>query len=212
MNVFDDVVRDIDGVIVAGANVYIYASDGSLANLFEADGTTPKANPLTSDDKGQVKAWLADGYYTAEYFWGGRKRFVRANVLVGTAPIDTAVAAAEAAAADAVDAVGAVRQTVKFALQPDAGLVAGAWYGEFFVDTTTAFTLLRHHIYLGTGTAVIYINVNDVNVDGPFTAGTGAASNAVSLTVAAGSRVSFQLTNLTGAPGAIAIQLEGLPA
>lgn len=91
MNSLNDVVRDLDGVIVAGANVYVYDASGGLADLFDSDGATPRANPLVSDDLGQIEAWAADGFYTLEYFWNGRKRLIRSYVLVGTAPLDAAV-------------------------------------------------------------------------------------------------------------------------
>ncbi|ABD27425.1 hypothetical protein Saro_2990 [Novosphingobium aromaticivorans DSM 12444] len=94
MNSFNDIVRDLDGVIVTGANVYVYDSSGGLASLFESDGTTPKANPLVSDALGEIEAWTEDGFYSLEYFWNGRKRLIRSNVLIGTAPLDTAVISA----------------------------------------------------------------------------------------------------------------------
>lgn len=121
------------------------------------------------------------------------------------------VADAEAAAAAAAASVGAVKQLVEFALQPDAGLVAGAWYGKFFVPVGTTFTLLRVWIYQGTGTCSLYVNVNDNNVAGPVSVTTTSASSVINIPVLAGQRISFQLANLSGSPLAIAVQMEGLP-
>lgn len=112
----------------------------------------------------------------------------------------------------ATNAVGAVQQDVEFALQPDAGVVEGAWYGRFFVPTDTDYTLIRHWIYSGTGTCDIYINVNDVNVEGPIAVTSTSSSDVIALSVTAGSSVAFQIENITGSIGGIAIQLEGLPA
>jgi len=112
----------------------------------------------------------------------------------------------------ATAAVGAVLQTVEVTLQPDDGLVDGAWYGEFFVSVDTEFTLVRHWIYLGTGTANLSINIDDDNYAGPFAVTTTADSDALTLTVLEGQRVSFQLDDVTGSPGGIAVKMEGLPA
>lgn len=112
----------------------------------------------------------------------------------------------------ATNAVGAVLQDPEVYIAPVDGLVEAAYYGEFFVSTDTDYTLLRHWIVLGTGTCDIYINVNDINVAGPFEATTTASSDAVTISATVGQRVSFQIANITGTPLAIAIKLEGLPA
>jgi len=112
----------------------------------------------------------------------------------------------------ATNAVGAVLQLVEFALQPDAGLEEGAWYGKFFVPTNTEYTLIRYWIYMGTGTCDISVNLDDENYGGPFAATTASNSDVISITATAGQRISFQIENITGTPLAIAIQLEGLPA
>jgi hypothetical protein len=118
---------------------------------------------------------------------------------------------AEAAEAAAVAAVAAVRQDIEFALQPNAGLELGAWYASFFVPAAADYTQIRHWVYLGTGTAEFWVSVNDVLSVGPFTAGTTQDSDLVTLTVAPGDKIAFQITALTLAPLALAITLEGLP-
>lgn len=146
MNSFDDVVRDLDGVIVAGASVYVYSGAGTLADLYASDGVTPVANPLTSDDKGYFKAWAADGFYTLEYYWGGRKRYVNANRLVGTAPLDTAVAETEADRADTELYMQMVALMVAgIIFTSTAGGIAGTVANEFFIVITG-------------GTAKMYVN------------------------------------------------------
>lgn len=119
---------------------------------------------------------------------------------------------AAASATDAAGSVGAVLQDPEVYIAPVDGLVEAAYYGEFFVSTDTDYTLLRHWIVLGTGTCDIYVNVNDINVAGPFEATTTTGSDVVTISATAGQRVSFQIANITGTPLAIAIKLEGLPA
>lgn len=117
----------------------------------------------------------------------------------------------------ATNAVGAVLQLVELQLQPDAGLVEGAWYANFFVPTDTDYTKVRFWIYLGTGTADVLVNVlrpdgTYVNALGPFSATTTSDNDVVSLSVLAGSAVAVQLDNITGTPTGFAFQMEGLPA
>lgn len=153
MNTFDDVVRDLDGVIVAGAIVYVYDSAGGLAALLESDGVTSKPNPLTSDDKGQVKAWLtADGFYTAEYFWGARKRYVRANILLGSSPITQAEDAAASAEVFAL-AIQLLGAGIIYDTSADGvALVTGVAPGEYFVTWESS----RVRLYLNNaGSALV---------------------------------------------------------
>lgn len=112
----------------------------------------------------------------------------------------------------ATNAVGAVLQTVEFAIQPDGGIVEGCWYGKFYLTANTDFTLLRHWVFLGSGTADLRINIEDVNVVGLWTVSTSKASPAITISGLAGQSVSFQFENITGSPLGIAIQMEGLPA
>jgi len=127
-------------------------------------------------------------------------------------PAQAAAEAAGTARDEAVGAVGAVKQVIDFALQVDAGLSSGAWYAEFFCVVDTTFTVFRSWIFAGSGTADLLINVDDANVYGPHTATTTPDSTVISLTVPAGSRVSIQLTNITGSPNGVAAQLVGLPS
>lgn len=128
------------------------------------------------------------------------------------AAANQALTDAEAAAAAAAASVGAVKQIVTLYLQPDGGLVEGAWYGSFFLPVGTDFTLLRHWIPKGTGTADARILINDVDVAGPYTVTTTQDSEVTANSGAAGSNVAFQINNITGSPEAIAFQWEGLPS
>lgn len=163
MNVFDDVVRDIDGAIVAGASVYVYDGTGTLADLFDSDGVTTKKNPLASDDQGQVKAWvLQDGYYTAEYFWGGRKRFVRANILLGDDPLNTAVsdAAGYATALEVGTAGGWYESLAEGAADPAVVNGDGFFYltdGRFFIGQKVAGVGVQKAEFLTTAAGLIGI-------------------------------------------------------
>lgn len=107
------------------------------------------------------------------------------------------------------NALARLKPHIELVIQPDAGLYAGAWYGKFFMPGNTNCTKLRLHIYSGTGTCKVYVNVNDSNVLGPFTATTTSTTFDIALTVADGQRVSFQITDITGTPMGIAVQMEG---
>jgi hypothetical protein len=99
---------------------------------------------------------------------------------------------------------------IEMVAQPDGGLVAGlTLYGKFFMPGDTNCTKLRLHIYMGTGTCKVYVNVNDSNALGPFTATTTSAVFDITLTVLNGSRVSFQIEDVTGSPMGLAVQMEG---
>lgn len=67
---------DQNSVPVVGAKVYVYAN-GALANLIDADGDA-LANPLTTIADGFYEGRTNDrGAYKAEFFWGGKLRYVR---------------------------------------------------------------------------------------------------------------------------------------
>lgn len=83
----DGTVTDQNGVAVAGANVYVYRSPDGLADLEDALGQ-PIANPVVTDADGYWKAYADDGYYTLRYYWGGRQRYVEANIVLGTPTFD----------------------------------------------------------------------------------------------------------------------------
>ena len=91
----DGTVRDVDGVPVSDALVYVYAPDGSLASLYDSL-SVPLINPVQTNDAGY---WAAnavdDGYYTVRINYGGRERLVY-EVLLGTEPIAKADAIATA--------------------------------------------------------------------------------------------------------------------
>lgn len=148
---------------------------------------------------GRIEPWDADS-------------FASDVTAAAQAQIADDLATATTLANAATNAVGAVMQPIKFAIQPDGGIVAGSWYGEFFVDTDTDFTLIRYWIYYGTGTANLYVNVNGNNVLGPYLVTSAKDSDVLTLFVARESDVAFQFESITGAPLGIAIQMEGLPA
>jgi len=131
---------------------------------------------------------------------------------VALATTQAGIATTQAGIATA--AVGAVLQAPEITLQPDDGVADGAWYAEFFVSTPTAYTLVRHTLFLddGTGSAELSINKNDENYAGPFMVTSTSDSDAVSFSAAINDRISFQLENVTGTPGGCSIKLEGLPA
>ena len=68
-------VTDGASVPVAGAQVYVYDSNGLLAPLVTALDA-PAPNPAVSSDLGYAAIFVADvGQYTLSYYWGGRERF-----------------------------------------------------------------------------------------------------------------------------------------
>lgn len=114
-------------------------------------------------------------------------------------------------AEDAANSVGAVLQLGEFGVQPDGGVVSGAWYVKPFLPTNTGYTLLRHWV-IGSGTCDVQVNINDVTAYGPYPATTTKDSDAVNITASVGDSVAIQLNNVTGTPTAVFVQLEGLPA
>lgn len=110
----------------------------------------------------------------------------------------------------AESAVGAVLQLGEFGVQPDSGVVSGAWYVKPFLPTNTGYTLLRHWV-IGSGTCDVQVNINDVTAYGPYPATTTKDSDAVNITASVGDSVAIQLNNVTGTPTAVFVQLEGLP-
>lgn len=111
----------------------------------------------------------------------------------------------------AKSAVGAVLQLGEFGVQPDGGVVSGAWYVNPFLPTNTKYTLLRHWV-IGSGTCDVQVNINNVTAYGPYPATTTKDSDAVNITASVGDSVAIQLNNVTGTPTAVFVQLEGLPA
>lgn len=126
---------------------------------------------------------------------------------------DEQVGLVEAAGANILDAVAAVVQRIPFAIQDDNGLNDEAYYFEFFAATTTTYTEWNAGIFLGTGSVDILVHVNDLNVYGPRTVSSvGPDTDTPNLTIAKGSRVSVQISNVTGTPKLVAGQLLGYPS
>lgn len=117
-----------------------------------------------------------------------------------------------AAATAAMEAVAAVKQIVPFAIQSDSGIEAGAWYAEFFAPVDTTYDTWRAWIFLGSGTLDLSVNVNDVLVYGPRSVGSTVDAASPSFAVEAGDRISFEISNIVGAPLGVAAQLLGLPS
>lgn len=111
----------------------------------------------------------------------------------------------------ATNAVGSVLQVVEFGIQPDAGVVAGAWYAKPFLTTDTEYTLIRHWV-VGSGSCDVQVNIADVFAYGPYAATTTSGSDVVSITGEAGQSVAIQIDNVVGTPTAVFVQLEGLPS
>lgn len=64
MITFPGVVQDLSGNIIVGATVQVKNHlTGINAPIYELDGTTPKANPMTSDSSGRYTCKIASGIY-----------------------------------------------------------------------------------------------------------------------------------------------------
>ncbi|GEM_PF-2715913 len=94
----DGIVRDVDGVPVSDALVYIFSPEGVLADLYDDLGD-PIDNPRGTN---QVGVWSAfskvEGFHTVKVNYGGRERKAYEQ-LVGEDPITRAYDAAGAAEA-----------------------------------------------------------------------------------------------------------------
>lgn len=65
---YSNVVLDEAGNGVAAVNVTVYLADTvTLASLYSDNGTTPIANPLTTDYAGRFEFWAANGLYDVCY-------------------------------------------------------------------------------------------------------------------------------------------------
>ncbi|MEW9855934.1 hypothetical protein [Novosphingobium sp. M1R2S20] len=92
------IVRDIRGVPVPDALVYVYGPEGALASLYNYLGA-PINNPLGTNDNGLVEGYSTEeGYHTLKINYGGRERYVE-EVLLGRGPLERANSAAAAAEA-----------------------------------------------------------------------------------------------------------------
>lgn len=82
-----ETIRDQYNRPLAGAHVYVYNQDGSLATL-TIDGTTPLTQPVNTDGFGSYSYWANTGFYTEETWFGGKKLWVEANLAVGSPGAD----------------------------------------------------------------------------------------------------------------------------
>jgi len=205
----------VSSVTVAAPGLYIGASPtaGTVDTSSITGLTSATLTPVIGYLKTSGEYWLTDTSPASAYlslFQNQSNAAVEIDAQFD--PMSAGRATDEADRAEA--AVGAVLQTVSVILQPDDGLVDGAWYGEFFISVDTNFTLLRHQLFLddGMGLTSVSVNLNDENYGGPFTVTSTADSDAVTIFAPAGtSRISFQIDGTTGSPGGAAFKLEGLP-
>lgn len=94
----DGIVRDVDGVPVSDALVYIFSPEGVLADLYDDLGD-PIENPRGTDQVGVWSAFSkAEGFHTVKINYGGRERKAYEQ-LVGEDPITRAESAAGTAEA-----------------------------------------------------------------------------------------------------------------
>lgn len=108
MRKYFDWVEGTDGKAISGASVLVLNySDNLPASLFsDSAGTTPIANPVTTDTTGYYEFYVADGHYTIQITGGG----LRADTTSDVAIYDEAnlLAQAQAATTAATDAQQAV--------------------------------------------------------------------------------------------------------
>lgn len=195
----------VTAITITGPGIYIGNAISKPTLSFAASaGLTGAAGTFNT-----VYLKTAGEYYLTDHATDAGKVSLFQNQANAAVEIDASFDPFSVGAA--TNAVGAVLQLADMALQPDAGLVAGAWYSKFFVPTNTNFTRIRYWIFLGSGTCNLYVNVNDNNVLGPYAVTTTSGNTVISLDVASGSRVSYQIQDITGTPGGIAVQMEGLP-
>ena len=195
----------VTSITITGPGIYVGNAISKPTMVFTASAG------LTSATGSFNTAYLktAGEYYLTDHATDAGKVSLFQNQANAAVEIDASFDPFSVGAA--TNAVGAVLQLADMALQPDAGLVAGAWYSKFFVPTNTSFTRVRYWIFLGSGTCNLYVNVNDNNVLGPYAVTTTSGNTVISLNVASGSRISYQIQDITGTPGGIAVQMEGLP-
>jgi hypothetical protein len=92
---------------IAGATIYVYDSEGSLASLTDDDGD-PLDNPITSDEFGSFYFHASDDIYTLRYVVDGVTVFEQSGVVVGLGPeVDQAIALAITQAAEPILAAAA---------------------------------------------------------------------------------------------------------
>lgn len=65
MQNYYDVVQTASGSPIAGASVFVYAANGSLATIYSDNGFTITTNPLTTGADGKFLFYAANGLYSA---------------------------------------------------------------------------------------------------------------------------------------------------
>lgn len=85
MAIYQDVVQDRNGNVIAGATVTVYdAGTTDLAAIFEVDGVTAMDNPTTTDVNGEFEFFVAAGTYDIKVTKTGIVDTTDTNVEIGT--------------------------------------------------------------------------------------------------------------------------------
>lgn len=146
---FDGNVLDQNKIPVPGAQVYIYASDGQLASLFD-ELDQPLNQPVISGEDGYWSAYVEEeGYYTFRYYWGGRERLISANEIAGRSPLQVVEQSLEAVRLSTAYAESMTGPTYA---STAAGIAATSDGQGFAVDN-------------GDGTVTVYLNDSGVAVE-----------------------------------------------
>ncbi|HQS71027.1 MAG: hypothetical protein B7Y36_08195 [Novosphingobium sp. 28-62-57] len=121
---------------------------------------------------------------------------------------DSQVERVNEAGAIILDAAAAVKQVFTFGTYQ---IVEGAWYFTPGIPFDTDLDTVRFFL-TGSGTLDLYINAADNNIIGPLAVTTADGEDAVTVFVPRGSRMSFQIDNITGEPTALLGSIEGFVA
>lgn len=132
---------------VAGAEVTVTTLAGDLATIYSDNGVTPKANPITTNDKGYYDFYAADGRYTLTIWSGASNQTVSDILLEDPAdnpppPVSSFMAAALVAedaeeAQLAIDAPSASRLAVRWA-GPILGIIGDSRAAASYTTTGVA--------------------------------------------------------------------------
>lgn len=150
--ILDGNVNDQNGVAVPGASIYVYdgrGETGGLSLLYDSMGQSIP-NPVTTDASGYWFAYAAsDQFYTYAVYWGGRKRYIESNVMLGMSAINTdpnvRTDLASTAAGKGAALIGGIAipvssrsllKAIDTSRQIDAFLCEGDRFGYFRFDTT----------------------------------------------------------------------------
>jgi hypothetical protein len=223
---------DQNQIPVVGAQVYVRAG-GDLTTLEDVNGG-PLANPLVTGADGFFEAYsVSTDSHVLDIYWGGRLRYVqevseidRLEVIAdisrawaeGTEPGGEGTKSAREFALDAEGSVAAAlaaAQTVAprvsvlltdSAITPNTSYVAdaGILNGR---NLTKAFLLVE-----GAGAAEVVFIINDNLASNPLLATNVPQSFDINLPVSVGSVLRVGLGAITGAPTAVIVIAEGLPA